>query len=142
MKLFVPGELVLLLFIKIPCAIDYLVQALPHHRTLSHWQNAVGKAKGHFHASRTHDNIDKMHPVYRQHKHASTLPLESSSGLVYMHTQLLSYTAAQFEGHFEVRSKIKKKFWKQARGFLDGYLDFGAFGGCHTPVGVFRTSDN
>ena len=101
MKSFVPGELVLLPFIKIPCAIDYLVQALPHHRTLSHWQNAVGEAKGHFRASRTHDNIDKMHPVYRQHKHASTLSLESSSGLVYMHMQLLSYTAAQIAAILE-----------------------------------------
>ena len=96
MKSFVPGELVLLSFIEIPCTIDYLVHVLPHHRTLADRQNAVGQSKDHFCASRTHDNIDEMHPVYRQHKHASTLSLESSSGLVYMHTQLLSYTAAQF----------------------------------------------
>ena len=101
MKSFAPGELVILSFIKIPCAIDYLVQVLPHHRTLADWQNAVGKAKEHFRANCTHDNIDEMHPVYRQHKNASTLSLESSSGLVYMHTQLLSYTASHFAAILE-----------------------------------------
>jgi hypothetical protein len=98
-KEFTAGELLLLAWIKVPCAIDYLAQQLPHcfkERTRTAWREAVDKAVDHFRATCTGKDIDNMHPVYRQHKSASALSIESTSGLLAMQKTLAAFGIAQF----------------------------------------------
>jgi hypothetical protein len=95
--MFTTGELALLAFIKIPCAIDHLVNHLPRKRTLDSWRRAVKVAEDHFNATCTGISIERMDDVYRQHKRASALSIEKTSGLPYMRKKLSQYTEDQFE---------------------------------------------
>ena len=96
-KEFSAGELVLLACIKIPCAIDFLVQELPvSGRTRTVWRRALDKAVEKYKANCIGKSIDQMSPIYRQHKHASALSRETSSGLLWMQKKLATYKIAQF----------------------------------------------
>ena len=98
-KHFTAGELVLLAYIKVPCAIDFVAKELPRlpqKRTRTAWRGVIDKAVAHFRATCSGKDMDKMHPTYRQHKNASALSRETTSGLVWMQKHLGTYRISDF----------------------------------------------
>jgi len=92
---FTEGELLLLAFVKIPCAIDYLVQILPVAKALRDrdaWLVAVQLAITHFKADCCikDNNLNEMHPTYRQQRTKVANSIETTTGLLYMRKQLIS----------------------------------------------------
>ena len=88
------GELILLAFIKIPCAIDHVQQYLPRETTLrtrNEWTTIIDRAIAHFRADATirNKNMDTMDPTYRRHRSCVSTSRESTTGLVYMRNHLM-----------------------------------------------------
>ena len=84
-----PGELILLAFIKVPCAIDDVQRRLPRQpsdRTRSAWVTALQGTTERFHAdcSTRNKNIHNMDPTYRRHRSCVATSRETTSGVVYM----------------------------------------------------------
>ena len=59
-------------------------------RTLQKWREVVGEAVEDYGAAccQKDGNYDQMDPTYRAHKDSSTRPLETTSGLVFLHAML------------------------------------------------------
>lgn len=99
---FTPGELLLLAFVKVPCAIDCLAEWLPskvEQRNRQAWITATQRAIGHYGASCcTKDgNLNDMDATYRYQRSKVARSIETTTGLPYMLKQLTSkYTDAKF----------------------------------------------
>ena len=87
---FSAGELLLLAYVKIPCAIDYLVTELPSTyaaRTRAAWRKAAADAIGHFKArcSQKGGDLSGMDLAYRKQRECVANGIETTSGLPYLH---------------------------------------------------------
>ena len=92
---FTEGELLLLCYIKVPCAIDYLAQNLPVTvalRTRAAWLRCVQLSIDHFGANRRlkDRNLHEMDPTYRHQRSKVANAIETTAGLMYTKRQLLT----------------------------------------------------
>lgn len=93
------GELLLLAFIKVPCAIDYVQCHVSPSQDRMAWVRVLSDAIDHFGARccMKDKNLSGMDPTYRRHRASVAGSLETTTGLPYMHGHLLhGLTDAEF----------------------------------------------
>ena len=130
------GELLVLAYVKVPCAIDWLVGSLPAsygERTQEAWAEQAAAAITHFGARccGSGSSLGGMDPTYRKQRAAVCSPgMETTTGLVFLHDEQIGSRSA---GEFQQLREWEPDWQKQPDGI-------GKSIGKGTPLGM-RGSD-